>query len=611
VYQNTTPNNSTRKYYFPRAKMTEKSSSPKASAPSSPVAAVAPAHKRDNSFLHNAEEAAASLAPPGDANEAEAQHASRSTSLSGNDEKAVGEDGGPVVDAPRGLSWVLVVIAILSSTFLFAIDNTIVADVQPTIVERFDSIEQLPWLSVAFLLGVVATILAYGKLYSLFNAKWLYITCVVIFEAGSALCGAAPSMDALIVGRTIAGVGGAGMYVGVMTLLSVTTSIQERPMYLGFTGITWGLGTVLGPVIGGAFTDSSATWRWGFYINLVIGGVFAPVYLFLLPSFNPRPNDSLKKKLVEIDWIGLTLMIGFFTSLLMAISMGGQIWAWGSARSIALFVVFAVLIIAFGIQQTFTIFTTVENRLFPIQFLRQPAILVLFACTSSAAAAIFVPIYFIPIFFQFSRGDSALDAAVRLLPFIILLVFFCLFNGFAMSKYGLYMPWYLFGGILVVIGSALMMTQVDQNTSTSKIYGFSVLTAIGAGGFVQASFSVAQAKTTPNEIPAAIGFISMGQTLGGTIALAIANSLFLNDSTKAITALLPNASVSQVQSAVAGTGGTFLNSLSADQRTAVIGAVVNSIDKIYALGITAGALVIVLSLTMKYERLFLEAGAAA
>jgi MFS family permease len=95
-----------------------------------------------------------------------------------------------------------------------------------------------------------------------------------MFELGSAVCGAAPSMDALIIGRAIAGVGGSGMYVGVMTLLSVTTTIHERPMYIGMTGLTWGAGTVLGPIIGGAFADSPATWRWAFYINLVVGGIF-------------------------------------------------------------------------------------------------------------------------------------------------------------------------------------------------------------------------------------------------------------------------------------------------------------------------------------------------
>jgi MFS family permease len=175
------------------------------------------------------------------------------------------------VAAPReitGWKWGLVVISILSSIFLFALDNTVVADIQPAIIANFGEIQKLPWLTGAFLIGSASTNLVWGKIYGQMEAKTTYILSVLVFEVGSALCGAAPSMNALIVGRVIAGVGGSGMYVGVMTLLSVTTSIQERPMYVGLTGLLWGIGTVLGPIIGGAFTDSSAGWRWAFYINL-------------------------------------------------------------------------------------------------------------------------------------------------------------------------------------------------------------------------------------------------------------------------------------------------------------------------------------------------------
>lgn len=161
----------------------------------------------------------------------------------------------------KGWKWIIVVIAILSSTFLFALDNTVVADVQAHIVLRFDSIGDIAWLSVAFIMAAVATNSLFGQLYSVFLPKWLYILSVVIFEVGSALCGAAPNMDVLIVGRALCGLGGIGMYIGVMSLFASTTTLQERPIYVASIGLTWGLGTILGPVVGGAFSESSATWR--------------------------------------------------------------------------------------------------------------------------------------------------------------------------------------------------------------------------------------------------------------------------------------------------------------------------------------------------------------
>lgn len=175
----------------------------------------------------------------------EVQDVSENTSITGLDEidqeKQQAET--PAEETPprdiTGWKWVVVVLSILSSTFLFALDNTIVADIQPVIVRQFDSVSKLSWLSVSFLIGAAATNLVWGKIFGQFNAKWTYILCVTLFEVGSAICGAAPTMEALIVGRAICGVGGSGMYVGVMTLLAATTTIHERPMYVGGTGLTW------------------------------------------------------------------------------------------------------------------------------------------------------------------------------------------------------------------------------------------------------------------------------------------------------------------------------------------------------------------------------------
>lgn len=162
------------------------------------------------------------------------------------------EDAPPVRDI-TGWRWALVVAAILSSSFLFALDNTIVAVVQADIVVTFNDVSKLSWLSVGFLIGAASTNLVWGKIFGQFNAKWTYIISIIIFEAGSALCGGAPNMSALIVGRALCGFGGSGAYVGVMTLLAASTTIHERPLYIGGTGMTWGLGTVIGPIIGGRF----------------------------------------------------------------------------------------------------------------------------------------------------------------------------------------------------------------------------------------------------------------------------------------------------------------------------------------------------------------------
>jgi MFS family permease len=160
--------------------------------------------------------------------------------------------------------WFLVILTINSGTFLFALDNTIVADIQPAIVERFGNgaISKISWLANGFALAAASLLLPWGKFYAVFDSKWLYIISVVIFEAGSALCGGASSMDALIVGRAIAGFGAIGIYIGVLEIIATNTSDKERPTYIGLAGAMWGFASVLGPVLGGAFTASAGGWRW-------------------------------------------------------------------------------------------------------------------------------------------------------------------------------------------------------------------------------------------------------------------------------------------------------------------------------------------------------------
>ncbi|KAJ5373769.1 hypothetical protein N7517_005775 [Penicillium concentricum] len=149
----------------------------------------------------------------------------------------------------------------ISTTFLFALDNTIVADIQPTVLDLFGQVSLLPWIGVGFAPGTMY-VLPWDKVYGVFNAKWVYLFNVVLFEVGSAVCGAAPNMTALIVGRVVAGIGGSGMYSGTLSFVAMLTSIEERPIYMAGSTVIWEISSVLGPVVGGAFADSSATWRW-------------------------------------------------------------------------------------------------------------------------------------------------------------------------------------------------------------------------------------------------------------------------------------------------------------------------------------------------------------
>jgi len=303
----------------------------------------------------------------------------------------------------------------------------------------------------------------------------------------------------------------------------------------------------------------------------------------------------------------MVLFIGATVTLVMAIAFGGTIYEWKSGQIIGLFAGSAVLWICFSVQQWSRFWTTKEAQIFPVSFLKSIQMCILFAQAGICIACIFIPVYFIPLFFQFVRNDSVLKAGVRLLPFVFAAVFGAMINGAVMERYGFYMPWFLLGGILITVGGALLQT-VQLETTVATVYGYSVITALGSGFFVQAPFSIAQAKVHPSLVPAATAFISCGQISGITLSLAIATSIFVNEASNKIRPILPAAPTSLIQATIAGAGATFFKSQNDGDQRRILEAIVSSIDHVYVMVIVGGALAVTLSAFMKRERLFAQAG---
>lgn len=390
------------------------------------------------------------------------------------------------------------------------------------------------------------------------------------------------------------------------------TTIRERPVYNGLTGLVWGLGTVLGPVVGGGFASSSATWRWAFYINLVLIGAFAPVYIFLLPSIQPDTTIPISEKVKRLDFLGALLSAGMWSTFVMAFTFGGAQWAWSDNRTIVMFVMFGVLLIAFIVQQYFTILTTPEDRVFPGHFLKRRSFVLLYILTSTPAAGVFVPAYFIPLYFQFSKGDSPIDAAVRLLPFVILMVTFAMISGALLPVFGYYMPWYVFAGVFILIGGSLMHT-ITPTTATAAVYGYSILIAVGAGAASQVAYSVAPAKVKPHDVPAALGFMNHAQIGTIVISLTISGTIFQNVAFNYLHDALRqfNFPDEAIRQAMSGAQGQLFAQLTEEGRAAAIRAIVDAMGQVYILVIVAGAVTLVTSVFLKREKLFMQAAAAA
>jgi hypothetical protein len=208
---------------------------------------------------------------------------------------------------------------------------------------------------------------------------------------------------------------------------------------------------------------------------------------------------------------------------------------------------------------------------------------------------------FTPLYFQFVKNYSALQAGVYLLPFLCFFVVMLVVNGAVMGKTGLYMPWYLVGGACVVLAAGLMHT-ITIDSNVSLISGYNIILGFGLGCYMQASFAVAQAKAQKAEIPVAVAFITCAQVSSQVLSFAIAYSIFMNTSTNKIAVLLPNNSIGEIQSGIEGFGSPVFMSLPDSIKRQVLEAINSSIQNAWTQILASGALSFVLSLFMKRER---------
>lgn len=338
--------------------------------------------------------------------------------------------------------------------------------------------------------------------------------------------------------------------------------------------------------------------------------MLSPVYIFVFPSWSPAPNVKILQKLKAFDWVGAVLNGAVFVLVMIALTFSGSVYPWGSGAAIALWVIWGVTLIAFCLQQYFSLFTTPEHRIFPVHFLKSRDFVLLFIATSCSAAAMAFTLYYLPLFFAFTRGDSALDAAVRLLPFVIFLIVSTMAAGATLPMVGRYAPYYTIGGALALAGSALMFT-VRADTSTARLYGFSILIGAGTGFTFQNAYAVMATKVGDNDKAAAIGFLNVAQV--GTIALAlsIAACLFENLGFNFLRDALASQGVPEpfFRLALAGTDSSVFSAFGPQVTADIVSTVAFTIARIFGMGIAAGALMLVVSLLMRQEKINLSAPA--
>ncbi|KAJ3215525.1 hypothetical protein HDU67_000313 [Dinochytrium kinnereticum] len=414
----------------------------------------------------------------------------------------------------------LVFLGLALSILLAALDQTIVATALEKIVKDLGSQELIPWIGSGYLLTATSVAAVYGKFADIFGRKSVFIFALIIFEVGSVVCAIANNLPVLIVGRAVAGIGGGGIFSLVLIIISDIVSITDRGKYQGIIGAVFGLASVIGPLMGGAFSDN-LSWRWCFWINLPVG-VITIITVIMFLKFPPVTGSS-KEKLARIDWLGtivLTLAVSF---LITPLQLGGSTWEWGAPQTIGMFVVAGVLIAAF----IYIELKVAKEPIIPASLFMNRSVPALLMIAFCLGAAFFSAVYYISLFFQVSYGQTATQAGLQTIPLVLGLVVLSILSGQILSRTGYYLPFLYIGPIIIIVGVALISTLTSSSSQAQQIL-YLLVAGIGAGCIIQIRILALQASVDAPKIAIATAVSQFCQSLGGTIGVAVTGTVFNN-----------------------------------------------------------------------------------
>ncbi|KAI6364521.1 hypothetical protein MCOR25_005652 [Pyricularia grisea] len=438
---------------------------------------------------------------------------------SSSDDAAVSPGG---MYNPRSLRFWAIMGCNFLALFLVALDRTILATAVPRITDEFHSLGDVGWYASSYMLTTSASQLLFGRIYKFYPTKWTFLVSIVVFEIGSAICGAAPNSIVFIVGRSIAGLASAGIFTGCM-LMFMMVPLHKRPMFQGLFGMTFGLASVMGPLVGGAFTGT-VTWRWCFYMNLPIGLVaFVCMILWWTPPEKQTEPAPVLTHIKRLDPLGSFFFLPAVVSLLLALEWGGSTYSWNSGVIIGLLVACAVLVSAFAAVQILR----PETATIPARVITQRSVLFATLFTFFIAGGMLMCVYFLPIWFQTAQGVDPLRSGIYTLPLVLSLVVSSAMSGIFTSKIGYYMPSMLLCPVIMAIGEGLMST-FSPTTDSSHWIGFQFLTGFGLGFGMQTGGLAIQTVLPMADVSTGIAINMFSQQLGGAVFTSVGQAILSN-----------------------------------------------------------------------------------
>ncbi|MFZ3557318.1 DHA2 family efflux MFS transporter permease subunit [Streptomyces sp. BH055] len=404
--------------------------------------------------------------------------------------------------------------ALLLGMLLASLDQTIVSTALPTIVSDLGGLEHLSWVVTAYMLAATAATPLWGKLGDQYGRKKLFQLAIVIFLVGSALCGLAQNMGQLIGFRALQGLGGGGLMVLSMAIVGDIVSPRERGKYQGLFGAVFGATSVLGPLLGGLFTEH-LSWRWVFYVNLPIG----VVALLVIAAALHIPVRSREHR---IDYLGTFLVASVATCLVLVASLGGTTWAWGSPQIIGL----AVLGVLLGVAFVFVEFRAAEPVL-PMRLFRVRTFTLSAVISFVIGFAMFGAMTYLPTFLQVVQGVTPTMSGVHMLPMVFGILLSTTLSGQVVSRTGRWKVFPVAGTAITMIG-LLLLHNMDEHTATGIMSLYFFVFGAGLGLVMQVLVLIVQNAVPYEDLGVATSGATFFRSIGASFGVAIFGTIFAN-----------------------------------------------------------------------------------
>ncbi|GAA3601076.1 MFS transporter [Nonomuraea rosea] len=406
----------------------------------------------------------------------------------------------------------LIIIALMLGMLLAALDQTIVSTALPTIVSDLGGLEQLSWVVTGYMLASTVSTPLWGKLGDQYGRKRLFIAAIVIFLAGSALCGLSQNMGELIAFRAVQGLGGGGLMVLAQAIVGDVVSVRDRGKYQGFFGAVFAVSSIVGPLLGGLFVDH-LSWHWVFYINLPLGAVALVVIVAALPSDDKRTKHT-------IDYAGVVLLGGATSCLVLITTWGGTTYAWSSPVIVGLGAAAVALLAGW----VFVARRAAEPVL-PLGLFGHRAFTMSSIVGFVVGFGMFGALTYLPLYLQIVHGVSPTLSGVYLLPMMGGMLTMSIISGQIISKTGKYRFLPITGTAVAGVGMSLLSTMTEQS-SLFTLGVYLLVLGIGLGMTMQVLVIVVQNAVDFKDLGVATSGATFFRSIGGSFGVATLGSVF-------------------------------------------------------------------------------------